>query len=158
MTSPSGEPLKEAPPSTPVVLVGCKDHAPAPGDLVITVADEKLARKIAENRAFIADKIGEEDEDEAENAEGEDEEEEGLSLNVIVKADVEGSVEALVGALENLPQDLVRLRFVRTAVGEVSPADVELAKGSLKSLLVFVFSFIVFPSPRCRCHACWVQC
>ncbi len=122
------------------MVVGCKDQAPSPGELIITVADEKLARKIAENRAFVADKIGEDDTDgDHDDDDGENELEKGdeKALNVIIKADVEGSVEALVGALENLPQEEVRLRFVRTAVGEVSPADVELAKDADAMLVGF---------------------
>jgi translation initiation factor IF-2 len=135
LTSPSGEPLKEATPGMPVIVVGCKDHSPSPGELLITVADEKLARRISENRIFIASKIGEEDDDEDEDADKDNDDEK--ALNVVIKADLEGSVEALMGALEALPQDEVRLRFVRTAVGEVSPADVELAKDAGALLVGF---------------------
>ncbi len=134
LTSPAGEPLKEATPGMPVIVVGCKDHSPSPGELLITVADEKLARRISENRIFIGSKIGEDD-DEDEDADKDSDDEK--ALNVVIKADLEGSVEALMGALEALPQDEVRLRFVRTAVGEVSPADVELAKDAGALLVGF---------------------
>lgn len=154
LATPSGRPLKEALPSFPVILGGCKSSDPPnPGDMLITVEDEKLARKIAENRAFVADKglmnaeedkyeEEEEDEDNEEDGQDGDDEQEGApagkkSLNVILKADVEGSVQALKGSLEGLPQDAVKMRFVRAGLGELSVADIELAKDSDAVLICF---------------------
>ncbi len=147
LTTPAGESVREAPPSTPVVVVGCKEQPPSPGDLFITVEDEKLARRIAENRAFNASKAErpaaeeEEEDDEGDEAEegaeeGEDKGEE-KALNLIIKADLEGSVEALEGALAGLEQSEVALQFVRSGVGEVTPADVELAQDAEALIVAF---------------------
>ncbi len=147
LTTPAGQQLKEALPSTPVIVVGCRDDPPSPGDLMITVSDEKLARKISENRIFMASKKnGENDAEEEDEDEEEDDDEDGSkrngerdekALNIIIKADLEGSLEAIEHAFLALPQKEVKLRFVRTGVGEVSPADVELASDSGAMMVAF---------------------
>jgi translation initiation factor IF-2 len=139
LTTPAGEQLREALPSTPVMVVGCRDQPPSPGDVFITVEDEKLARKISENRTFLASKTEkpEEEEDEEDEEENGEEEAEEKSLNLILKADLEGSVEALEGALAGLQQSEVELLFVRSGVGEVTTADVELAQDADALIVAF---------------------
>ena len=153
MASPAGQTFREATPGTPVVITGLSGM-PSPGDVAIVVADDRLARKIAENRAFMADKRGTRDGEadgeaaidgaSSANVDGDGEgvlgDQEGISgkvLNILIKADVEGTVEALRGSLEGLPQSQVALRFVRCALGEVSAADVELAASANAMLVAF---------------------
>ena len=131
MTDYKGRRVKEAGPSVPVEVTGL-DEVPMSGDAFDAVSDEKLARELVEQRK---QKI----KDEQFNAykrvtldtlfstleAGELKE-----LNIIVKADVQGSVEALTQNLEKLSNDEVRVRVIHGAVGAIVESDVMLANAS----------------------------
>ncbi len=132
MTDYLGQKLSEAGPSTPVEVLGLSD-VPQAGDKVEFAADEKAAREIAEGRAM----------DQRENtyfvkARGltlrtlrEKLREEGLKkLNLVIKADVQGSVEAVRGMLEKVKNEEVEAMIVLSGVGGVTKADIDLAAAS----------------------------
>lgn len=131
MTDYRGRKLNEAGPSVPVEIMGL-DQAPMSGDLFNAVSDEKLARKLVEQRKEEA----KEEEFKAFQKvtlntlfdtlqDGEMKE-----LNIIVKADVQGSVEAVKQSLLKIENDEVRVKIIHGAVGTVNESDVMLATAS----------------------------
>ncbi len=138
MTDYKGRRVKEAGPSVPVEVTGL-DEVPMSGDAFDAVSDEKLARELVEQRK---QKI----KDEQFNAykrvtldtlfstleAGELKE-----LNIIVKADVQGSVEALTQNLEKLSNEEVRVRVIHGAVGAIVESDVMLANASNAIIIGF---------------------
>lgn len=128
MTDDQGRPILEAGPSTPVEITGLTD-VPAAGDLFDAVEDEKLARELADRRAseqkeqqFSAYKKVTLDNLFSQIAEGERKE-----LAIIVKADVQGSAEAVKQSLEKITNDEVRVRVIHAGVGAINKSDVMLA-------------------------------
>ena len=131
MTNDKGRTVKTAGPSTPVEITGLGD-VPAPGDDFNAVTDERMARELVEQRRQA-------EKDAAANAmtkvtldnlfakmqEGEMKE-----LPLIVKADVQGSAEAVKASLEKLSNDEVRVRCIHGAVGAINESDVMLASVS----------------------------
>jgi translation initiation factor IF-2 len=133
------EQLSEAEPSTPVEILGL-DGAPDPGEPFAVVEDEARARELTEYRvrvkrersvhpagagssltemmAKLADKKVSE-------------------LPLLIKADVQGSAEAIVGALDKLANDEVRARIILSGAGQINESDVMLAKGSGAPILGF---------------------
>jgi len=126
-----GQRIKKAGPSIPVQVLGLND-VPEAGDTMYAVEDDKLARQVAEERKG---KLKEQqikanskislDELFSKIKEGEVKE-----LNIIVKADVQGSVEAVKQSLERLSNDEVRVRVIHGAVGAITESDVMLAAAS----------------------------
>jgi len=127
------QPVSEAPPAKPVQVLGWKPHVPEAGDEVRVVADEREARHIAQERearhraaelaaarpqASLADLLVQARRGEL------------PALNLIVKADVQGSVEAILDALDKLPQDEVRIDVIHKGVGGITENDVSLAAAS----------------------------
>ncbi|MFP3940701.1 MAG: translation initiation factor IF-2 [Thermoanaerobaculia bacterium] len=132
MMNDRGERLKEAGPATPVEVAGFSD-VPAAGDVFQVVPDESKAREIAEYRREQQRKK------ELQPSKGRlsleqlfDRIEEGevKELQVVIKADVQGSVEVLRDALEKLSTDKVRVDVIHSAVGAISTNDVLLASAS----------------------------
>ena len=138
MTDYHGKPIEKAGPSVPVEIMGL-DSAPMSGDEFNAVSDEKLARALVEQRKAQAkeeefklfqkvtldtlfDTI----------SEGEMKE-----LNIIVKADVQGSVEAVKQSLLKIENDEVNVKIVHGAVGTVSESDVMLAEASKAIIVAF---------------------
>ena len=138
MTDYHGKPIEKAGPSVPVEIMGL-DSAPMSGDEFNSVSDEKLARALVEQRKAQAkeeefklfqkvtldtlfDTI----------SEGEMKE-----LNIIVKADVQGSVEAVKQSLLKIENDEVNVKIVHGAVGTVSESDVMLAEASKAIIVAF---------------------
>lgn len=138
MTDYHGKPIEKAGPSVPVEIMGL-DSAPMSGDEFNAVSDEKLARALVEQRKAQAkeeefklfqkvtldtlfDTI----------SEGEMKE-----LNIIVKADVQGSVEAVKQSLLKIENDEVNVKIVHGAVGAVSESDVMLAEASKAIIVAF---------------------
>ncbi len=131
MTNEHGKALNEAGPSVPVEITGLAE-TPNAGDVFDAVSDERLARQLVEQRKQKA-------KDDLNNAkqkvtlynlfenlsEGELKE-----LNIIVKADVQGSVEAVRESLEKLSNDEVRVKVIHGGVGAVNESDVTLAQAS----------------------------
>ncbi len=127
-----GKQVKSAMPSAPVEVVGF-GGTPAAGDDFVVVADEAKAREVAEfRRRKIRDK------EHVASVGGSTMEQmfakikagAAKELAVVVKTDVQGSVEALTGALNKLGTDLVKVNVIHGAVGPISEADVTLAKAS----------------------------
>lgn len=138
MTDYHGKPIEKAGPSVPVEIMGL-DSTPMSGDEFNAVSDEKLARALVEQRKAQAkeeefklfqkvtldtlfDTI----------SEGEMKE-----LNIIVKADVQGSVEAVKQSLLKIENDEVNVKIVHGAVGAVSESDVMLAEASKAIIVAF---------------------
>ncbi|MBR1897621.1 MAG: translation initiation factor IF-2 [Oscillospiraceae bacterium] len=132
MTDYNGKPVKTAGPSVPVEITGL-DEVPSAGDIFDAVADERLARTLVEQRKH--------EQKEAlfqssstkltlDNLFSQIEEGQTKELPIIVKADVQGSAEAVKTSLEKLSNDEVRVRVIHSAVGAVKESDVMLANAS----------------------------
>ena len=132
------KPLKEAPPSTPVEIIGL-EGLPQAGDQFVVVTDREKARDISEYREQKAR--------EATLAKSSRVSLEGLAeqlktagmkeLNVILKADVQGSVEVLGDLLGRLSNDKVRLKLLRSGIGAITETDVLLASASNAIIIGF---------------------
>ena len=134
MFNDHGQRVAAAGPSAPVEILGL-DSVPRAGDLITALADEREAREIAEAR----------EREQAEGAQlravtleavsGEIAAGRVKDLNIIIKADMNGSVEAIRGSLERLGEADVRLNVIHTGVGNISESDVMLASAS-KAIIV----------------------
>ena len=138
MTDYHGKPIEKAGPSVPVEIMGL-DSAPMSGDEFNAVSDEKLARALVEQRKAQAKeeefKLFQKDTLDTlfdTISEGEMKE-----LNIIVKADVQGSVEAVKQSLLKIENDEVNVKIVHGAVGTVSESDVMLAEASKAIIVAF---------------------
>ena len=147
MTDYNGRKINEAGPSVPVEIMGL-DQAPMSGDLFNAVSDEKLARQLVEQR----------------KAEAKEEEFKAFQkvtldtlfdtlqdgalkeLNIIVKADVQGSVEAVKQSLLKIENDEVKVKIIHGAVGTVSESDVMLANAS--NAIIVGFAVGVDPTAK----------
>ncbi len=150
MRDDQGAILKEAGPSMPVEITGLTE-VPAAGDLFDAVEDEKLARELADRRAaeqkeqqFSAYKKVTLDNLFSQIAEGERKE-----LAIIVKADVQGSAEAVKSSLEKLSNDEVRVQVIHSGVGAINESDVMLAATSN----AIIVGFNVRPDAAARDNA-----
>ena len=128
MTNENGKALKEAGPSVPVEITGLTE-TPAAGDSFDAVSDERLARELVEQRK---QKIKEEEFNAAtkvtlDNLFGKLSEGDLKELGVIIKADVQGSVEAVKDSLVKLSNDEVRVKILHGGVGAINESDVVLA-------------------------------
>ena len=130
MTDHNRKPVKEAGPSVPVEIIGLAD-VPVAGDEFNAVADEKMARELAEQRRAQA-----KEEIFKANARANlndlfNQISEGIKdLNIIVKADVDGSAEAVRASLQKLTNEEVKVRVIHSAVGGITEGDVMLAAAS----------------------------
>lgn len=135
----NGRQVDEADPSTPVVVVGLAG-TPRAGDEAVVVADERKAREIA---LFRQGKYREVKLAKQQTVKLEDvfarmkEEGKAQVLNIALKADVQGSAEALANALSQLSSDEVRVNIVASGVGGITESDVNLAKASSAILIGF---------------------
>ncbi len=131
MFDDSGKKIKSAGPSIPVEVLGLSE-VPIAGDRFTVVKDEKTARNMAEARK---EKIRQESFATSHRVSLEDlysqiKEGSVKELSVIVKADVQGSVEAIKASLEKLSTDDVKVRVIHGAVGAISETDITLAAAS----------------------------
>ena len=128
MISSRGDRVKTALPSTPVEIIGFSG-VPEAGDEFMAVADEKLARQVVEERAAKAraSMVKNSSASTLEELYSKLEEGEVKDLNIIIKADVQGSVEAVKQSLEKLSNKEVRVRTIHSGVGAVTENDVMLA-------------------------------
>ena len=137
MHNEDGQQLQEAGPSTPVEITGLSG-LPGAGQEFIAVASEKEAKEIAEVRAqqqlaqrlqrkrhttesFLSEKIGQE----------------VKILNIILRADVQGSLEAIKSAIGKIQSEKVEVNFIFTGIGEISESDIQLAAASKAVILGF---------------------
>ncbi|SDF06453.1 translation initiation factor IF-2 [Sporolituus thermophilus] len=138
MVNDRGDKVKKAEPATPVEVLGLSD-VPQAGDILVAVDDEKKARSVAEKR--LAKKRSEELQ-QAQKVSLDDlfkQIQEGniKDLNIVIKADVQGSVEALRQALVNLKNKEVRVNIVHGGVGAINESDVMLASASNALIIGF---------------------
>jgi translation initiation factor IF-2 len=131
MLDENGKPVNEAGPSIPVEILGLSD-VPGAGEEAIVLTDEKKAREIALFRQgkFRDVKLAKQQAAKLENMFEQMKEGEVKTLPLIIKADVQGSQEALVHALAKLSTDEVRVNVIHGAVGGISESDVNLAQAS----------------------------
>lgn len=128
MFDDEGKKIKSAGPSIPVEILGLSE-VPAAGDRFVQIKDEKTARAMAESRK---DKIKQENFHRVSLEDLYNQIKEGTvkELSIIVKADVQGSVEAIRQSLEKLSTDDVKVRVIHGAVGGISETDITLATAS----------------------------
>ena len=144
MKNDKGQFIETAGPSTPVEITGLTE-VPAAGDLFDAVADEKLARELADKRAAEAKErqFSTYQKVTLDNLFSQIAEGERKELDIIVKADVQGSAEAVKQSLEKISNDEVRVKVIHTGVGAVNKSDVMLASASG----AIIIGFNVRPDP-----------
>jgi translation initiation factor IF-2 len=145
MINDVGDNVKAASPSTPVEVLGFAG-VPQVGDTFVVVEDDRKARQISamrqeKQRSQELIQTGPTDWDSLINKIKEGEEQQ---LNIILKADVQGSVQAITEALENLSTPQVKLKVIHGAVGAISETDVLLASSSN----AMVVGFGIRPEPK----------
>ncbi|HAR5248987.1 TPA: translation initiation factor IF-2 [Staphylococcus aureus] len=131
MVNDLGQRIKTAGPSTPVEITGIND-VPQAGDRFVVFSDEKQARRIGESRhkASIVQQRQESKNVSLDNLFEQMKQGEMKDLNVIIKGDVQGSVEALAASLMKIDVEGVNVRIIHTAVGAINESDVTLANAS----------------------------
>ncbi len=134
----TGSPVKEAGPSMPVEILGLSEVAAA-GEIFYAVEDEKKAKEIAETRQekLKNEKLSGTAKISLEELYSQIQQGEIKELRVVIKADVQGSLEALKESLGKIPSDEVKLRFIYAAVGDVNASDVVLAHASNAIIIAF---------------------
>ncbi len=144
MRDDKGRTVKEAGPSVPVEIMGLAE-VPNAGDDFAAVEDERLARELVEKRKFDAkqEQFSKFTKVSLDNLFSRIEEGSMKKLPIIVKADVQGSVEAVTQSLEKLTNEEVKVEVIHGAVGAVSESDVMLAKASG----AIIVGFNVRPAP-----------
>jgi len=148
LMAPDGSQVKSAGPSEPVEILGLQS-VPSAGDEFLVFKDERSARALADSRAMkqrlraqeISHKHVSLDDLFSAIEAGEIKD-----LNLIVKADVQGSIEALADALTKIDQDEVRINIVHSAVGGITETDIQLAAVSN----AIVIGFNVRPTPGAK--------
>ena len=150
MTNDKGEQVLSAGPSCPVEITGLGE-VPAAGDIFNAVADERLARELVEQRKHKAkeEQFSQYQKVTLDNLFSQISEGEMKELPIIVKADVQGSVEAVRQSLEKISNDEVRVKVIHGAVGAVSESDVMLASASN----AIIVGFNVRPDPVAKSSA-----
>ncbi len=131
MTNDKGQQVKDAGPSIPVEITGLTE-VPTPGDEFSAVADERMARQLVEQRKQkIKDDLNKLNQKVTlESLFSKLKEGEMKELNLIVKADVQGSAEAVKASLEKLSNEEVRVKVIHAGVGAINESDILLASTS----------------------------
>ncbi|HDR3489226.1 translation initiation factor IF-2 [Bacillus wiedmannii] len=131
MVSDIGRRVKVAGPSTPVEITGLNE-VPQAGDRFMAFADEKRARQIGESRAqeALLAQRGEKSKLSLEDLFQQIQEGDVKEINLIVKADVQGSVEAMAASLRKIDVEGVKVKIIHTGVGAITESDVILASAS----------------------------
>ncbi|MCP5269016.1 MAG: translation initiation factor IF-2 [Zoogloeaceae bacterium] len=138
MLDENGKPIKEAGPSIPVEIQGLSD-VPAAGEDAVVLSDEKKAREIALFRQgkFRDVKLAKQQAAKLENILDQMGEGEVKTLPLIIKADVQGSQEALVQSLQKLSTSEVKVNVIHGAVGGITESDINLAQASKAVVIGF---------------------
>ena len=138
MTNDKGKTVHTAGPSVPVEITGLAE-VPEAGDVFNAVEDERLARELVEQRKHEAKqaKFNEYQKVTLDNLFSQIEQGEMKELSLIVKADVQGSVEAVTQSLEKLSNEEVRVRVIHGGVGGIKESDVMLASASNAIIIGF---------------------
>jgi translation initiation factor IF-2 len=148
MFDENGQPVEAAGPARPAQVLGWS-HVPQAGDEIRVVTDERDARHIAqerESRERAADLVATRPASSLSELLVRARVGELPVLNLVIKADVQGSLEAIVEALEKFPQDEVRIQIIHRGVGGITENDVSLALASA----AIVVGFNVRPDPGAR--------
>jgi translation initiation factor IF-2 len=134
----SGKPIKEAGPATPVKVLGFSG-LPNAGDEFVVMESERAARLLSEERLFEIrnSKLAAPQRATLENLFANIAEGQKPTLQIVLKGDVQGSVEALVGALKEIPQSKITLDIIHSAVGPITESDVLLASASNAVIIGF---------------------
>ena len=153
MRNDKGQFVESAGPSTPVEITGLTE-VPVAGDLFDAVADEKLARALADQRAAEAKErqFSSYQKVTLDNLFSQIAEGERKQLDIIVKADVQGSAEAVKQSLEKISNDEVRVKVIHAGVGAINKSDVMLANAAG----AIIIGFNVRPDPVAKDEA--AQC
>jgi translation initiation factor IF-2 len=138
MFDDKGKQLKKAGPSMPVEILGLPE-VPRAGDRLEEVADEKTAKNIAQQRAQQqkAESAGGTRAFSLDSLSSEIQAGKAKELNLLIKADVQGSLEAIKPTLERLGEDTVKVRILHDGVGNISETDVHLASASKAVIIGF---------------------
>lgn len=138
MNDENGKPIKSAGPSIPVEVLGL-DAAPDAGEQFLVVPDERKAREVAESRQDRErdTKLKRQQASKLENLFSTMDGAGQKQVNIVLKADVRGSLEAITGALNDLSTDEVKVSIVGSGVGAINESDVNLAMTSEGVLLGF---------------------
>ncbi|MEK5443090.1 MULTISPECIES: translation initiation factor IF-2 [unclassified Fredinandcohnia] len=131
MVNDLGRRVKEAGPSTPVEITGLSD-VPQAGDQFVVFEDEKKARQVGEARAQkqLVEQRGDKVKVSLEDLFEHIKQGEMKEINLIVKADVQGSVEALAASLQKIDVEGVKVKIIHTGVGAINESDITLASAS----------------------------
>jgi translation initiation factor IF-2 len=149
LIDPSGKKVKSAGPSDPVEILGLSG-VPAAGDVLVAVSDERKARQIAAMRQEKEKaKVKAAQRVTLESLHRQIQTGEVKELRLVLKADVQGSVEALTESLERLSTDEVKLKVIHSSVGAITESDVMLASASN----AIVLGFNVKPEPKAASQA-----
>jgi len=147
MLNDKGKKIEEVPPSTPVEVVGFTD-IPEAGEAFIVVSEERMAKQIS---LYRQEKIRQKELSKLSKVSLEElydkiKKGEVKELNVIIKADVQGSIEAVKEALKKLSADAVKVNILHDAVGGITETDVNLASASN----AIIIGFNVRPGPKAQ--------
>lgn len=131
MVNDDGERIKKAGPSTPVEITGL-NNVPLAGDQFLVFKDEKTARQVGEAREqkHLQESRGTQTKISLDDLFEQIKQGEMKELNVIIKADVQGSVEALASSLRKIEVDGVKIKIIHTGVGAITESDIILASAS----------------------------
>ncbi len=138
MKNDKGQKIKKAGPSTPVEIMGLT-NVPEAGDIFYEVKDEKMAKHLIERRKRQEREaaIAEQSKVTLSNLFEKMESENLKQLDIIVKADVQGTAQALKQSLEKLSNEEVKVKVIHSAVGAVTESDVQLAKAAKAIIIAF---------------------
>ncbi len=138
LTDDKGKNIKSAPPSMPVAVNGLT-QVPAAGDLLVTVESEKMARQVIEERAAKAknEMLSDVPAANLEDAFKKLNDEKTKDIKVLIKADVQGSSEAVADAIGKLALEDVRVTVVHSGVGAISQSDVMMAEVAHADIIGF---------------------
>jgi translation initiation factor IF-2 len=138
MFDENGKSLKFAGPSMPVVVLGLSG-TPNAGDEMLVVADERKAKEVASFRQAKSrdTKLASQQATKLENVFNQLQEGQASNVNILIKADVQGSAEALRDSLEKLSTDEVKVKIVAAGVGGINESDITLAEASNATVIGF---------------------
>lgn len=150
MTNERGRDLKKATPAMPVSITGLND-VPEAGDRFVVFADEKTARSVGEERAKEAQVEERRQTTRVTLDSLFDSLKEGemKEVDIVIKADVQGSVEALANSLQKIEVEGVKVNIIHAAVGAINESDVALAEASN----AIIIGFNVRPTPQAKSQA-----
>lgn len=150
MVNELGRRLKTAGPSAPVEITGL-NNAPLAGDQFVVFEDEKTARSVGEAREkqLLSEQRATTNRVTLDNLFSSLQEGELKEVNVIIKADVQGSTEALAASLRKIEVEGVRVKIIHTGVGAINESDITLAAASN----AIIIGFNVRPTPQAKSQA-----